>query len=168
MKFEIIKIPHLSGNKASLYTIRVETDDKNETLLERFLQENAPLFEAELDDILQRLHTIGHKRGAQEHFFKLHEGKLGDGICALFDEPDKNLRLYCIRTGKVNVILGSGGVKPKTIRSFQENSKLNIENTFLRAVSKLLYRRLKNKEIRYARNEMDLLGDLTFTEEDLF
>jgi hypothetical protein len=168
MNFEIIKIPHLSGNKASLYTIRIETEDKNETLFERFLQENAPQFETELDDIIQRLHTIGHKRGAQEHFFKLHEGKLGDGVCALFDEPDKNLRLYCIRTGKVNVILGSGGVKSKAIRAFQEDSKLNLENKFIRAVSKLLYQRLRNKEIWYARNEMDLLGDLTFTEEDLF
>ena len=164
MKFVIQKIHRLSGDKASIYTILNE--ETGETLLEQFVKENNLEFNNEVKDILQRLHAIGHKTGAREQFFKSDEGKMGDGVCALYDNPDKNLRLYCIRNGNVNLILGSGGVKPKSMRAFQESSKLTEENYFLRAISKLLMKRLKEKDIRYSNNGMDLEGDLTFEDTD--
>ena len=54
----------------------------------------------------------------------MDEGIPGDGVCALFDLPNSNLRLYCIRYGNSIIILGGGGQKPKTISAFQENEKL--------------------------------------------
>ncbi|UVR14472.1 hypothetical protein [Parabacteroides distasonis] len=64
------------------------------------------------------------KTGAAEHFFKLNEGKPGDGVCALFDSPDKKLRIYCIRFANVAIVVGGGGYKPKNIRAYQESSSL--------------------------------------------
>jgi hypothetical protein len=168
MKYSFLKLPQLSGKCASIYTIRIENDDKIETLLDQFIKANEADAENEVKDIIQRLHTIGHKTGAREHFFKHNEGKPGDGVCALFDAPDKYLRLYCIRNGSVNVILGSGGAKPKHIRALQEDETLTIENHFMRKVSELFTQRLKAKEMSYSKNGMNLEGNLIFTDRDLF
>lgn len=165
MKFTIKKQHRLSGQRASIYTLWIEDD--NETLLERFVRENNTNFPDEVSDILQRIKAIGHKTGARAEFFKPNEGNLGDGICALYDNPDKNLRLFCIRNGNVNVIIGGGAEKPKSMKAFQESTKLTEENYFLRAVSQLFMERLKEKDIRYSKDGMDLEGDLTFEDTDL-
>ncbi|MBK6979124.1 MAG: hypothetical protein IPH28_20170 [Cytophagaceae bacterium] len=65
---------------------------------------------------------------------------MGDGVCALYDDPDRNLRLYCIRYGKQIVVLGGGGHKPKTIRALQEDEKLKQENYLIRNISKKHHR----------------------------
>ena len=81
------------------------------------------------------LMSIGHKVGINDYQIKEHEGKPGDGVCALYDDPDKNLRLYGIRFGRTILVLGGGGVKPKTIRALQESDKLKHENNLMRLVS---------------------------------
>ena len=163
MTYCIQKHPSLSGKSASIYCLYCEENKEN--LLGQFVNENYKNFPYEVNDILKRLKSIGHKTGARENFFKLNEGNLGDGVCALYDNPDKNLRLFCIRNGNVNVIIGSGGEKPKNMKAFQESPKLTDENYFLRAVSKLFLERIKAKEIRY--NGNDLVGNLTFEDTDL-
>lgn len=165
MKFTIQKMPRLSGHKASIYTVFIEED--NETLFDRFLRENKTDFPNQIKDILQRLRSVAHKTGARPEYFKLDEGKPGDGVSALYDNPNKNLRLYCIRNSNVNVILGGGGFKPKSIKALQESEKLEDENYFLRAVSQLFIKRLIEKDIYYSENGMDLEGDLTFEDTDL-
>ena len=67
-------------------------------------------------NFLERIRTINEKTGARESFFKPNEGKPGDLVCALFDIPNSNLRLYCIRFGNSLIILGGGGEKKKTIK----------------------------------------------------
>ncbi len=165
MKFEIQKILPLSGNRASIYTIYNTTT--SETLLDQFIRENETDFEEEVDDLIARLNTIGHKTGLRVQYIKVDEGKLGDGVVALFDEPDKSLRLYCIKMSNITLIVGGGGNKPKGMKAFQESEKLTAENYFLRAVSKLIDRRLKDKDIRYNQDGMDLMGDLSFEDTDL-
>ena len=165
MKFTIKKNLRLSGAQASIYTIFNEED--KETSLEQFYRENIENFREEVSDIFQRLKTIGHKHGARIGYFKENEGTDGDGICALYDNPKSNLRLYCIRNGSCNVILGGGGNKPKDKRRYQEVPKLNEEVDFLKSVSNLFLKRVVAKEIRYTNDGLDLEGDLTFEEEDL-
>lgn len=142
-----------------MYSLFVE--EENKTLFDLFLQENIS-HKSELIDIIKRLNTIGKKTGANEKFFKHNEGKPGDGICALYDMPDSNLRLYCIRYGSVLIILGGGGVKPKTIRSLQEDEKLKQENYLLRNISEQIARRIKEHTIEYDNDGYDFDGDLTF------
>lgn len=164
MKYKIVKIGSLSGNRASIYTLFSVEEQK--TSFEIFLEENKSLFLSELKDIITRLRTIGHKTGAREQFFKLDEGFPGDGVCALYDNPDSNLRLYCIRYGASLVVLGGGGHKPKSIRRLQQDSKLKEENCFLRELSALITTRIKEGEIWYTNDYMDLEGNLEFNEED--
>ena len=88
MKCRLKKIPHLSGNKASVYSVII--DQCQDTLFEVFLKENAELHMNELTNILLRIKTMGQKVGIIDDFLKIHEGRYGDGVCALYDVPNSN------------------------------------------------------------------------------
>ena len=162
MNFELVKIDRLSGNKASIYSILLGGEDI--TLLDRFWEENKFSSLSELKDIIARLNTIGHNKGAREDFFKKHEGKPGDGVCALYDDDENKLRLYCIRYGTLIVILGGGG--PKNVRALQDDPKLTEENKIMVQVSSAITKRIKEQRIKYSKDWMDFEGDLMFNDED--
>jgi hypothetical protein len=158
VKFTLIKLEKFSGRAASVYDVKMDGD--NLTLFEQFVLENRSEYLSEIKDIVQRLHVIGHNYGARQEYFKEFEGKPGDGLCALYDLPDNHLRLYCIRNGKVNVILGGGG--PKKVRALQDDKKLTEENYLLRKVSAMIVAALKEGDTEWSDDGMDLMGDLTF------
>ena len=164
MKYRLVKLSSFSANECSIYSILL--NDEQETLLEKFIKENKDTFLSEIKDILQRLRTIGHKTGARIDFFKLDEGYPGDGVCALYDDEESNLRLYCIRYGTQLVVVGGGGPKPKEIRALQEDEKLTKENYFLRSLSAKITERIKEKEICYTNDYLDFSGDLEFQDEE--
>jgi hypothetical protein len=146
MKAELVKLSYFCGKETSIYGIFLEKHQM--TTFDLFIQENKISLLDELKDIISRLKVIGSKTGAREQFFKTGEGKPGDGVCALYDNPDKKLRLYCIRYGTQIVIIGGGG--PKNIQKLQENAKLESENSFLRELSTLISERIREGEIKYS------------------
>ena len=162
-KFEIVELEEFIGTGALIYSIVL--NDNDDTLYDQFLAEYNEQFPDEVNDIVDRLYTIT-KLGARANFFKEHEGSLGagDGLVALFDQPDKNLRLYCIRFGTVALIVGGGGPKPKTIRALQEDPKLIEENYLLRALSAQINQAIRNGEIWWEGNQ--LVGKLQFGDEE--
>ena len=164
MKYKLVKLQKLSGNKASIYS--VVQNGETESFLEKFLKENQISFIDETKNILMRLISIGHTTGARESFFKVFEGKVGDGVCALYDEPESNLRLYCIRYGTQLVVVGNGGPKSKRISAFQEDDKLTDENYFLRWLSGEITNRIKDKEILYINDHLDFAGNLEFEDDE--
>jgi hypothetical protein len=163
MNLRLVKLKNFSGKGDSVYSLYIE--DANKTVFELFVKENIS-HKSELNDILIRLNTIGQKTGARETFFKLNEGKSSDGVCALFDIPNSNLRLYCIRYGATLIILGGGGVKPKNIRTLQQNNKLTDENYLLRDISEQITQRLIERDLKIVNNGFDFEGDLNFTTHD--
>ncbi len=154
MNLKLVKLENLSGEKASIYSLYDECEDK--TLLDNFLQENIE-FRDEVKDILSRLKTIGNNTGAKEYFFKKDEGVVGDAVWALYDKPERNLRLYCIRYAETIIILGGGG--PKNVRALQDDEKLTRENKILRIVSKQIDERLRNKDLMFSDNLKEIFGD---------
>lgn len=130
------------------------------TLFDVFLYENKNSFKSELKDISGRIYAIGHNTGAREQFFKLKEGNPGDGVCALYDDPDIKLRLYCIRFGADIVILGGGG--EKNVRALQDDPKLKKENSIMRQLSSEMMERIKDGEIAYTVDYLEFEGDLEF------
>jgi hypothetical protein len=134
MKFRLQEIEQLSGRRCKIYSVLMEGDEK--TLFEQFLQENKEQFPTELTYILKNLKDIALFDGAKDHYFRpKKEGRLGDGVEALFDKPEANLRVYCIKYGRTLLVLGGGGQKPKHIRAFQEDLKLTKENYLMRQLS---------------------------------
>lgn len=123
-------------------------------------------YRQEVKFIVNRLQEMGKSTGAREQFFKFNEGKPGDGVCALYDEPDKDLRLYCIRYGKVAIILGGGGPKGHGTITWQDNKKLTKEVQTIIHISKDIMRRLKEGEIYWSANGSQLSGNLNFSDHE--
>lgn len=155
MEIEIIKIR--SGKCASFYTVRVKGE--KHTLFEQFIIENKEKYSDELNDLSNRLQLIASNTGAREQFFKINEGNPGDGVCALYDLPEKYLRLYCIRYGCVSVILGGGGEKPEGMKALQESEKLTEENYILRDISAAISKAIRAGIIEWSEDGMNLLGE---------
>jgi putative component of toxin-antitoxin plasmid stabilization module len=164
MNFEIIQLNQFSGNHAGIYSIYLE--DEQQTLFERFIKENFNSFKSEINDIMKRLKSINYITGAREQFFKQNEGNPGDGVCALYDEPHSNVRLYCIRYGNSLIILGGGGHKSKSISAFQENEKLKDENYLLREISKRITVRIRTREIEFSDDGTEIFGNLEFNDDE--
>ena len=162
MKYKIVQLSQFSGDKAGIYSVYL--DDEQKTLFECFLKENIDAFKSEIININKTIVAINSKTGARAIYFKQEEGIPGDGVCALYDDPGSKLRLYCIRYGNSLVILGSGGYKPKSIRALQEDEKLKTENYFLRKVSESITERIKSCEISFSDDGAELYGDLDFEE----
>ncbi len=164
MNYEIVQLDEFTSKKATIYSVLLEGEEQ--PLLYQFIETYYDDYKNEIEDIANTLEIIGHKRGAQENLFKLHEGKLGDGVVALFDEPERNLRLYAIRNGNSVLIIGGGGVKPKNIKAWQEDIILKAEAEKIIKISKEITQRIKDREIWYSEDGMELLGNLTFFNDD--
>ncbi|MFY7910650.1 MAG: hypothetical protein ACOVO2_13885 [Emticicia sp.] len=162
MKFKLIKINQLSGQKTKIYSVLLENESKS--LFDNFLEENTEKHKPELLEILQRVSSIAKKEGAKEHYFKKAEGTLGDGVEALYDDTNRKLRLYCIRYGSIVLILGGGG--PKNVRALQDDPKLKHENYVLRQISKILTKAMKEGELRWNNHYDDFTGNLTFDDNE--
>jgi hypothetical protein len=156
MIFELVELIEFSGPKTTIYSLYLE--DENQTLFDKFLADNIEKHRQEILSILDKLNKMSQKFGAERMFFKENEGKLGDLVCALYDSPDSNLRLYCIRLGKTIIILGGGGYKSKLIRALQEDPTLTKENLLMRKFSEILGRKMKDRDIIW-KDEMTLDGN---------
>jgi hypothetical protein len=155
VEIEIVKIR--TGRHASFFTVRFVGEQL--TLFEKFIIENKSKYPDELKFISDRIKAMASTTGAREQFFKTDEGYPGDGVCALFDLPEKNLRLYCIRYGSVSVILGGGGEKHKNMKAFQESEKLTEENYLLRRISAGIAKAMRDDLIDWSDDGMDLVCD---------
>jgi hypothetical protein len=99
--------------------------------------------------------------GARATFFKEFEGSPGDGVCALYDMPGKQLRLYCIKFGMTAIILGGGGPKGKEVRSWQDDPVLKKVATRIMAYADHIGRRLTAREdLRWSKDYKHLEGVL--------
>ena len=159
MKFEIVELLDFSGYKARIYTVILNHEPLS--IFDNFVKENIPIFPEEIDDILSKIETIGHETGARKHFFKLNEGTLGDGICALYDNPDNKIRLYCIKYGST-----TGGGGRKNVRALQDDPKLKHENYLLRKISNLITKAIKEGDISWAADGKRLIGNLIIQDDE--
>ena len=112
----------------------------------------------------RQLLFIGKEGGARRDFFKRNEGKPGDGVCALYDNPDHKLRLYCIVFGTVAIILGGGGPKPEGVRAWQDNPNLKANAELMIRISQRITKAIHNKEIQVT--DKGLSGDLRIIDDN--
>lgn len=161
MKFEIVEVDELSGPAAKIYSVVLEGEDG--TLFDNFLQQYSETHPSEVVEIVDRLRVIGKREGARERYFKLNEGKPGDGVCALYDIPGRKLRLYCIRFGCVAIVLGSGGAK--NVRAYQKDTILNRQAEIMKYVSQEIMKAQREKDIKLTANG-ELVGNLIFNDEE--
>ena len=159
MEYELVKLEKFSSDKVAVYTLL--NSHTQTSLFQDFIQDNNNDYPLEVSDIAGRILSF-KEVGARENFFKHKEGKPGDLVCALYDDENSNLRLYCIRYGTVLVILGSGGHKPKTTRALQETKKLDEENQIMRNLSAEIEKRRRDGDISFSKDFLDIDGDMIF------
>ncbi len=157
MNYEIVELEPYSGSEAKVYSLIPMGED--ETLFEKFVDEYKTDFKNEVKDIIKTIYQIGHTTGARSSFFKQHEGKYGDFVCALFDVPEKNLRVYCIRFGMVAVILGGGGNKGEGVRAWQDDEKLSKEANQMINYSKDILQRIDDGDLYWSKDRTELQGN---------
>lgn len=163
MSFKIIEIPELSGPACRIYSIAY--DGSKDTTFDCFQNRmDNEGYSDEVDKIWYSLEFMGKEGGARIQFFKEDEGRPGDGVVALLKKKRFALRLYCIRYGNGPLILGNGGVKPPTKRSWQDVTELNDCVEELMRISNLITERIKSKDIKLA-PDGSLVGDLEFDDE---
>jgi len=160
VKFELIKLHQLCGRRATVYSVSI--DDEEYTLFEKFLIENQKEYEKEVSHIKSQIKAMAQSTGVRDRYFKKPEGKPGQDIWDLRDQPYRHLRMYCMRITGAVIILGGGGPKPKEIRAFQENPKLHWENNQLRMVSDAITQRIKDGDIYWINDGLELAGDFIF------
>lgn len=144
-KIELVELEEFDPAMGHIYSVAV--DDSDKTLFDLFLEENDADYRLELAEIITKLKTMSSKTGFTDNYFKLNEGTLGDGVCAITDLKGK-LRLYCIRFGNILLVLGGGGPKSKLIRALQEDPKLLMENNNVRIISAAMAKAIREKELR--------------------
>lgn len=164
MNYEIVELENFSGTKATIYSVIMEDDII--TLYDHFINENITEYRKEIRIIANRIKEVGNNTGAREMFFKHKEGKPGDGVCALYDELDSKLRLYCIRYGNIAIILGGGGPKPDNIKTWQDDKKLTLEAETIIQVSKDIMQRIHSGDLQWSKDGSQLLGNLTISDND--
>lgn len=150
---EIVKNEALSGKACSIYSIRI--DGEEDTLFDKFIDAYYDEYEGEIDDIYTRLSVIGKELGMRPQFYKQHEGKPADGICAFYDCPYSKFRLYFIEYGRSLVILGGGGPKPKSIRAWQESPELEASVLQLEKISNIILKATLDHDIKIKENSIE-------------
>lgn len=150
MTYSLVELDEYSGKKTTVYSL---LDEKKETLFDKFIKENEKNHLKEVQNIAIRIKEMSKKTGIRDNFIKTKEGNPGDGICALYDDPNSNLRLYFIKYGSGLIVLGSGGQKSKEIKAFQEDDKLTKENYLLRNIVTEITKKMKDKDIWIAEDQ---------------
>ncbi len=160
--YELVEIEELSGSKATIYSVLLDGDDL--TLFDHFVEEYGISHKAAIKDLIARLQVIGSMTGAREQFFKHFEGRPGDGVCALCDSDNRELRLFCVRYGNVAIILGGGGVKD--VRAWQDDPKLSKEAHRMIEVSDEILAKLQSGAIWWSADGTQLEGELYINRND--
>lgn len=68
MKCKLVKLPQLSGDKASIYSLYLSKEGL--TLFDIFVKENRISHKDELKDIVKRLDVMAKSTGAKIYYFK--------------------------------------------------------------------------------------------------
>jgi len=147
VEFEIVEIDELSGDRAHIYSVVLDGDEQN--LFWAFLREIQTIKPAEAEVILTQIYMMGHETGCRRGFFKLHEGKPGDGVAAI---SVGEVRLYCLYFDNTAIFLGSGGVKPIGVRAYQELPVLNAKVELMEQIAAKINQMIKDKELKVLTN----------------
>lgn len=102
---------------------------------------------------------MANKTSALEVFFKLNEGlDADDKVAALYDVPDREMRLYCIRISEKIVILGGGA--PKYVRAWQHDLKLRNAVEEMMFISRLVHDKIDSGELYFSEDDLFFKGNL--------
>jgi len=119
VKFTIIHIEPLSGDRAQVYTLKYEGKDVTE--LQGFFYKFQDTHPEVINETVQRIYNISNRNGIQDISFK-RESPESHNVFRILETEE--LRLYCIMYSNILLLFGTGGKK-------RHNTKKNVENPAL-------------------------------------
>ena len=161
MELRLVKPKGYSGEKASIYTVLNVKDNTN--AFSDFLSSWIKDYESEMINFINRIRSIATTTGAITDYFKLDENEKkgeGENVCALYDDPDKIMRLYCIRISEQIIVLGSGGPKPPNIKSWQECPTLSKAARYMIFISETIKTNLTKGTLQISTDGLYFTGNL--------
>ncbi len=143
-------------DKVNFYTIHF--DGESDTEFDKFLSTfSSSKHLPDLQKILAVLKNLSI-HGVLERYFR-RESKMNDGVGAIPIDTSE-LRLYCLRLCDSIIVLGSGGVKPRTQRTYNEDPLLNDCVKVLATLDSLI--KMKITQGKISMNGKSITGDLKF------
>lgn len=146
--FEIVEF--LTGEKAGFYSIRFEGENESEA--EKFFE----ILDAEDEEIagnfLSKIEYQANIRGCIDGFFYYERDY------NIYKLKDGKWRLYCIKFGKVAVILGGGGYK--NVRKTQDSATLEKNVNMLQIINNMINKRISEGDLHVTDNGIE--GNLKF------
>lgn len=147
MKFSIIHINELSGNKAQVYSLIYESKSISE--LQSFAYKFQDIYPDVIHQVFQRIHIISKRDGIQDSFFK-RESPESHNVFRLLET--ENLRLYCIMFSNIFLLFGSGGKKKHKTKKNIENPHLEKEIRTLMSIEDAINRRISSGDLSISCN----------------
>lgn len=138
------------GKKAGFYTIVFDGEAMSEA--DKFFEIINKKAPKKAENLYSNIEYQAEERGCQDHLFTYERD------VSVYKMKEGKWRLYCIRFGKVAVILGGGDFKdvPKT----QDSEILEGHVEKLRFVNKLINERISNGDLYISDN--GLVGNFKF------
>lgn len=133
-----------AGNRCQIFSVKFEGESENE--FDKFLKKYDKTHPKIIEDITLRIRAMKQRNGCLDIYFNMEVSSIYNSICRL--KRTKQLRLYCIKYGKVALILGGGGIKSNNKRTYQEVPELNEAVGKLEYIYEKIDEKLKEKEIR--------------------
>lgn len=159
MNYEIIELQQFSGKRAGIYSVMIADDHL--TLFEHFVKAHVRDHAGEIRSITQYLSYIGNRYGMQNRFFKVDKGRPVDGVCVLFDHPEKKLRLYCYRVGTAALIVGGGMPRPG-----RKGGAGGVPEKLLARISQDIRHKIRTGDLYWSAQEARLAGNFVFNADD--
>lgn len=162
MAVELKRAYKFSGSKASIY-VAVNTNSNSNPLSDFLKTYSDTDYEDKAMNLVGRIKSMGTKTGVLDEFLKLQENEKkgqGDNVCALFDIPEKEMRLYCIKISESIIIIGGGAPKPDDIQSWQQCPNLSKAARYMIFISEKIKQKLNNGGLKISNNGMRFEGDL--------
>jgi len=147
VEFDIVEIEELSGDRAHIYSVLLNGEEQN--LFWTFFREIQATKPIEAEVLFSQIYSMGHETGCRRGFFKLYEGKPGDGVAAI---SVGEVRLYCLYFDNTAIFLGSGGIKPVGVRAYQELPELNAKVELMEKIAAKINQMIKDKELKVLDN----------------
>lgn len=154
LEFEIVHlITPKPEHKASVYSVRLKGEDLTEA--EKFFEKFQSSKQNKIKTIVDKIYYMAEKRGCLDNYFDDKQSSIMDNVSCI---PQEELRLYCLRFGKVAVILGGGDIKK--VATYQESDELFEHVKLMKRISQMIDERIRNKEISVS--DIGLSGNLNF------
>jgi hypothetical protein len=147
MKFAIIQIKALSGERAQVYSLQYE--GKYAPELRIFADKYCDTYQEVINRIFQRIKNISTRDGIQESFFK-RESPEPYHVFRLLETGE--LRIYCIKLSNIILLFGAGGTKIRGTKKNRENPQLDNEIVKLKKVEDCINSYLDTNKIKITVN----------------